>query len=114
MKVNDFIAEIKANVGKEEEICRKHAVKKYISFIDKVTDCTRIVAATMEYPEGTFKQNTPARYLQLTMMLFIRYTDLEVDESNLIAEYDKLSEAGVLEMLNAALPSHEEIGRAHV
>ena len=110
MKIENFIAELKANVGKEEEICRKHVQKKYVSFIDKIFDCQRIVRATMEYEEDgrrIFRQNTPARFLQITMVLLSHYTDLEIDEANLVAQYDQLDEVGALEPLNAMLPQNE-------
>lgn len=113
MTIENFVAEVKANTGMVEEVCKRHVVKKYVSFLDKIIDCNRIVNATMEVPDENdkdkkvFKQNTPARFLQLTMVLLEHYTDLEIDEANLIAQYDKLDEIGVLEILNAQLPQNE-------
>lgn len=113
MKVEEFVTELKANIDKKEEVCRKHVKKVYVSFLDKVLDCQRIINATMEIPDKNdetkriFRQNTPARALQFNMVMLMHYTDLEIDEGALIAQYDMLDEVGALEPLNAVLPQNE-------
>lgn len=107
MKIEDFVAEIKANTGMIEEVCKKHIVKKYVPYLEKVTKCEHIVSTTMKNETGSFHQSTPSRFLVFTMTLIKNYTDLEINSEALWEEYDKLDEVGALMPLNAAMPQAE-------
>jgi len=106
MTIENFIAEVNANTGLKGEVCRRHVIKKYVPFLSKVLECERIIKATMEI-DGTFRQNTPARYLQFTMILIKYYTDLEIDDGRLILQYDQLNGAGLMEALHEVMPADE-------
>lgn len=107
MKIDEFIFEYKANVGRESEICKKHITTKYVPFLEKVTKCKHIVDITMTDEKGVFNQRTPSRFLTFTMTMLTSYTDLEIDKEKIWEEYDKLDEIGALEHINAAIPPNE-------
>ena len=111
MKIDDFVNEFKVQTDKAM-YCKKHIVKKYMPYKDKVIKCSHIARISMSKvdEEGNvvgFLQNTPSRFLAFTMTLVRDYTDIEIDSDDLAGEYDKLDEVGALEYINAAIPRNE-------
>ena len=111
MTVTEFIGYFKIAKDKDAE-CKKHIVKKYIPFAEKMVKCQNLAKSSMEYkenPEATpiHKQDTISRYLLFTMNLIKSYTDLEISDESLISTYDILREAGAFEILIQCIPEDE-------
>ena len=109
MTTKEFIGYFKMANDKQAE-CKKRIIKNYIPFTNKITECYKVVKATMERTDDNqvaiYKQNTPMRFLIFNMTLLGLYTDLEFSE-NLIDEYDLLNEHGAIDILITCIPEHE-------
>ena len=109
MTTKEFVGYFKMAKDKQAE-CKKRIIKNYIPFTNKITECYKVVKATMEHTDDnqvtTYRQNTPMRFLIFNMSLLELYTDLEFSE-NLIDEYDLLNEYGAIDVLIACIPEHE-------
>lgn len=109
MNIKEFIGYYRLNNDKKAE-CEKHITTSYIPFINKITECARVVKATMEFANEdgtvTYNANTPMRYLIFHMTLIGLYSDIELSE-DLIDDYDALNEQGAFDMLISCIPEHE-------
>lgn len=110
MFIKTYKANMKAKDKTFEDFINKHIVRNYIGFIEKNVYCDTIIESTCYVKDGNkkiIKMNSPLRYLFFTMRLIDLYTDIDIDKSNIIAEYDKLNEAGIIEVLINVIPSSE-------
>jgi len=78
----------------KEDFIKRHIVKKYLPYKEKVAMCTSIVDVTMSM-SGVFKQDTPTRHLLFVMSVIDKYTDIEIDFNNSLDDFDILCESGV-------------------
>lgn len=111
MTIETFVATFKSNNDKTA-CCKERIVKRYVPFLTKVTECNRVVNATMVEPDAkgnmVYKQKTPMRYLIFSMTLIKQYTDIEFENDNIADAYDKLDESGALEyFMNVVIPQRE-------
>ena len=111
MTIETFVATFKSNNDKAA-CCKERIVKRYVPFLTKVTECNRVVNATMVEPDSkgnmVYKQKTPMRYLIFSMTLIGQYTDIEFENDNIADAYDKLDESGALEyFMNVVIPQRE-------
>lgn len=114
ISVDMFIKTYKANSKAKdktfEEFLQKHITKKYIPFMDKVAICGSIVKVTCHKKEGErefIRFDSPTRYLIFVMKLIENYTDIELNDENVVADYDKLNEIGAINTLIATIPENE-------
>lgn len=110
MFVKQFKANEKAKDKTFEEFIEKHITTKYVDYMTKCVCCDGIVKASCHIKEGgreLIKVNSPNRYLFFTMRLIDLYTDIEFDDEKVIETFDKLNEAGAIDVLISAIPERE-------
>lgn len=95
-----------------ETFIKKHIVTQYVPFLTKSIYCSNIVKASCHIKDGDreiVKINSDTQYLFFIMRLIQLYTDIELDQDNIINEYDKLKEVGVVDELINAIPDSEYV-----
>lgn len=93
-----------------ETFIKKHITTSYVDFVTKNTYCTAIVKATCYVKDGDrefVKINSVGRYIHFIMRLIDLYTDIEINAEDLIDDYDKLTESGVINDLINGIPETE-------
>lgn len=110
MFIKMFNANLKAKDKTFDDFINKHITTKYIGFVEKTAYCDSIVRATCHKKDGDIelvKINSANRYLFFVMRLIQLYTDIEFEDKDVIAAYDKLNEVGAINTLIAAIPESE-------
>lgn len=112
--VDMFVKTYKANSKTKdkifEEFIQKHITTTYIDFVTKNVYCDSIIKASTTVKDGDrefIKINSTSRYVFFVMRLIQLYTDIELDNENIISEYDKLNEVGAINVLMSAIPESE-------
>lgn len=111
MRINEFIEYMGKNVNrtmKDEQIVslvqKQLEIKKYLPINEKKELIDKIIYQSAYYQDGMLKIGAIDCYIYFTMFTIDAYTNLEID--NVEACYDMLSEAGMTEVLIAAI-GHE-------
>lgn len=109
MKVSQFINGYKATTKDKETYVKGHIVNDYISYIDKISMAQRIVSSTSYVGDTVkvFKVNTPAKQVLFILSMIEKYTDIEIDWSKTVEEFDELCKCGVLGMIMKLIPESE-------
>lgn len=105
-----YKANSKAKDKTFEDFIKKHITTDYVDYITKVVYCKNIVKASCYIKDGDrefIEINSENRYLFFVMRLIELYTDIEIDDENVVAEYDKLNQIGAINTLIAAIPKTE-------
>ena len=111
MTVKDFIEQYKEETD-VVTYAKSHIVTDYIPTDVKIIDCERIINASYYYkdPVTENKQlhiNSVSTYLLFIMKLVDRYTDIEVDFTNYVSEYDTLNKSGFIDIFRRLIPEVE-------
>lgn len=112
MFIKTYKANMKAKDKTFDDFIDKHIVENYIDFIKKNVYCDTIIKSTCYVKNGDreiIKMNSPLRYVFFTMRLIDLYTDIDIDISNVISEYDKLNEIGAIDVITNKIPQSEYI-----
>jgi hypothetical protein len=114
IKVENFVRSYQVNsktTGNTlEEFVRKHITTKYISTLQKDVYCTSIVETTCYVKDGEkrfVKFNSLARYICFVMRLIELYTDIEINQDDIIGDYDALNKVGAINSIISAIPETE-------
>lgn len=112
--VDMFIKTYKANSKTKdktfEEFIQKHITTTYVDFMTKNVYCDSIIKASTTIKDGDrefIKINSASRYIFFVMRLIQLYTDIELNNDDIISEYDKLNEVGAISVLMYAIPESE-------
>lgn len=112
--VDMFVKTYKANSKTKdktfEEFIQKHITTTYVDFMTKNVYCDGIIKASSMIKDGDkefIKINSAARYVFFVMRLIQLYTDIELNNDDIISEYDKLNEVGAISVLMSAIPESE-------
>ena len=98
MKVNEFIEGFK-NANDKEKYVKKHVVRTYVNYEDKVSEAHKI-ADNAFHINGTnngermFSFQTANRYLLFILSIFNKYTDIEFGE-NYLSDFNILEEYNI-------------------
>ena len=116
ISVDGFLREYgvaaKQNKSAMETFIKKHITTQYVDFMTKNVYCDKIIESTCHIKDGNrefIKINSVSRDLFFTMRLIQLYTDIKLDEENIIGEYDKLNEVGAIDVIIEAIPDSEYI-----
>lgn len=105
-----YKANSKAKDKTFEEFIKKHITTEYVDYITKVVYCKNIVKASCYIKDGDrefIEISSEKRYLFFVMRLIKLYTDIEIDDENVVSEFDKLNKIGAIDVLIAAIPEKE-------
>lgn len=115
MKIQEFVDEalkVTNDSIKEKRINSMLKTKSYVSIIDKINLADRVTkAATHEFDKDGnivgFKVNSLTKYILHVMGIIEMYTDLEINNGNILAEYDLLNENGLIEIIVKSIKEQE-------
>lgn len=113
--VENFIKEYKSfNKDRvQESAIKKHVWRnKYVPYEEKCAVCSGIVKASMTAKvndRDVFKQDTAAQYMLYTLNLINLYTDITINFSNGLAEFNMLEKEGITTLLLHELPAEEKM-----
>lgn len=109
MTVEKFVKEYEL-VSNKDKYIENHIKTGYISVLDKMADCERIVKSTMfiEEEDGTrFHRSSCLQFIFFNLLVVSRYTDLDVDFSDISSEFDLLDSQDLVNKIIEKIPSHE-------
>lgn len=89
---------------------RKRIVRTYLPYTEKIGLIKRVVQSTSYVDvngKSTYMRNTNGMLFFFFIGLIEKYTDVEIDMKKITAEYDLLTESGVLTELVNAIPESE-------
>lgn len=110
MTVKDFIKEYKEAIDAKKYL-EGRLTRKYVPYTEKTTrlenliDKTSVISVNNE--KEIFMQNSPARFLIYTLILIDSYTDIDINFSECIEEFDSLSEENIVGALLNIIPENE-------
>jgi hypothetical protein len=107
MKVKELCDGYKAEKTEamKREFLRKNIkIRNYVPYAEKVYIARAMVEGTNLTEEGILKLDSPRQYLNQTYAQLQLYTDIEINESAWVEEYDQLSESGMLIEIKDLLP----------
>jgi hypothetical protein len=115
MKIQEFVDEalkVTNDSIREKRINSMLKTKSYVSIVDKINLADRVTkAATHEFDKDgnivEFKVNSLTKYILHVMGIIEMYTDLEVNNGNILAEYDLLNENGLIEIIVKSIKEQE-------
>ena len=114
MKIKDFIKDFNKLNTEEDKVnfVKQIITVDYVPFVEKVDSCLKVLDDTWYVKDeitGVKRLHitTPATYALFNMVLINKYTDLDVDFKNTIAEYDLLNNGNYLGMILHYIPENE-------
>lgn len=88
----------------------QHLTMKYMPYSEKAAMVKNIIDATsyvdVEHKRG-YKRDTPNMVFIFTMKLIEKYTDIDISPENVVSDYDKLMESGIMHELTDQIPESE-------
>ena len=88
----------------------QHLTMKYMPYSEKAAMVKNIIDATsyvdVEHKRG-YKRDTPNMVFIFTMKLIEKYTDIDISPENVVPDYDKLMESGIMHELTDQIPESE-------
>ena len=112
MTVKEFVDEYK-KLDEENKIeYVKNIINiNYVSYSIKITDCNNIINSTSytSTEPNLFKINSPARNMLYLLNLVNRYTEIDVNFKDSLAEYDLLKECNAFSDILNNIPEEEMI-----
>ena len=108
MTVDEFVKGFDKQINDEAAVkyIRKHVVRPYVSYKEKVDQAERIIRSCFYTKEGDvelFHVNSPARYMLVTVALYQMYTDVEFNTESIITQFDVLEGHGCNDLLAEAI-----------
>lgn len=74
-------------------------IKPYISFIEKKIACDKIIDGSLYEEDGMLACDYYNRKLFTEVFIVSNYTNIELDEENIVGDYDILCELGITEYI---------------
>ena len=105
-----YKANSKAKDKTFEEFIKKHITTEYVDYMTKYTYCDLIIKSSSYAKDGEIsfiKINSSMRLLFFKMRLIELYTDIDIDDENVVNEYDKLNKIGAIDVIISAIPEKE-------
>lgn len=86
----------------------KIQVVPYLPYLSKMIYAQRIVESTSwDKDHEKIEINSPIRHILYIYTLLLAYTNVDVHQEDMIAEYDALSAAGMVQPIIEKIPEHE-------
>ena len=84
-------------------------IKPYLSFAEKKILCDKIIEGSLYEENGMLLCNYYDKKLFIEISIINNYTDIELDEENIVGDYDILCELGIVEHILKCLDDDENI-----
>ena len=109
MNVTELIDKYNKSKKKDYDFAQ-HLTMKYMPYSEKAAMVKNIIDATsyvdVEHKRG-YKRDTPNMVFIFTMKLIEKYTDIDISPENVVSDYDKLMESGIMHELTDQIPESE-------
>ena len=111
LNIEDMVKEYTSTTN---EVARKMFMEKiqiepYISYSSKIIYASRIIESTSWDPDNKrIEVNSPIRYILYVYTLLLLYTNIDVHNEGMLAEYDALASAGLVEKILDKIPEREK------
>ncbi len=111
MKYTEFVKGYK-NAKEKEQWVGKIIKTTYLSYATKESEAKQIASLSSHImnadgSEGAYKRNTASQYFLTQLRILINYTNLDIENNNVMDAYDALSECGALDVILAQIPEKE-------
>lgn len=113
MKTKEFIKQYNSRENKAD-FCKNHISTTYVPYETKVDKCLKILDSTCyRKNEKTGKKElhivSTSIYVLYTMVLVQSYTDIEIDFSNIVSEFNLLNNRNYLVDILNEIPEKETV-----
>ena len=114
MNVDFFVKQIAMNKDKEKYIDEKIMNPKYVPYEEKTAKCENIIRSTSVVKDEVtgvevYKRNTPACNLFFNLTLIDLYTNIDIDFTHALKDYNALEELGFIDVLLQRIPKAEYV-----
>lgn len=110
MTVAEFIKEYETGIKKTNYKLEKHVILKYLPHTKKVALVKGVIDAS-SYVEvdgkKMYRRNTPTKIFLFSMRLISEYTDIEINNADVVNEYDALVSSGAMDSLLSCIDEKE-------
>lgn len=98
--VKELVEKYEAAVDKmKPNVLKNIKSKKYINYEDKIAAMDRVIIATHVNTEGTVRLHTPMKFVLFTVSIINMYTNILVDETKVLSEFNELHKVGLIDKL---------------
>ena len=114
MTVDFFIKQLPMNKDKEKYFDEKIMNPKYVPYEEKTAKCENIIRSTSVVKDETtgveiYKRNTPACNLFFNLTLIDLYTNIDIDFTHALKDYNALEERGCIDEFLKRIPKTEYV-----
>ena len=108
--VSEFVEKYEATTEKMKPVLLKEIKsEKYIGYMEKCLQMDRIIQSTNYNKDKDFHINSPMKYVLFTISMIEMYTNLKINEDDIINEFDKLNRAGLIDAIIYPTNGSEEV-----
>jgi hypothetical protein len=93
------VFEIKELLKEGKSLSDLIQLKSYIPFVEKKILCDKIIEGSLYEENGMLLCNYYDKKLFIEISIINNYTDIELDEENIVGDYDILCELGITEYI---------------
>lgn len=100
-----------SNDKNKEMFIKKHFVDKYIPYEEKCSICKRIIDASMTTDvagKKVFRQDTTARYMLYSLNIIDLYTDITIDYTKALEQFNLLDKYNLIDVLYLNIPGSDK------
>ena len=111
MTIEEFVNGFNSASDKEKYV-KKHIVRKYVPYEEKVSRCQRIIDNSMYVKDGDirrFRPNTPLRYELFIITIVQCYTDVEYEQGETLNGFNVMAECGANSCIMNSVESDAKI-----
>ena len=102
------VFEIKELLKEGKSLSDLIQLKSYIPFVEKKILCDKIIEGSLYEENGMLLCNYYDKKLFIEISIINNYTDIELDEENIVGDYDILCELGITEYILKRLGDNEK------
>lgn len=102
------VFEIKELLKEGKSLSDLIQLKSYIPFVEKKILCDKIIEGSLYEENGMLLCNYYDKKLFIEISIINNYTDIELDEENIVGDYDILCELGIVEHILKCLDDDEK------
>jgi len=102
------VIEIKENLNQDKLLNDLIKIKSYLSFAEKKIMCDKIIDGSLYEEDGMLACDYYNKKLFTEISIINNYTDIELDEENIVGDYDILCELGIVEHILKCLDDDEK------
>ena len=110
LNVEEMVKEYTSTTNKvaREKFMEKIQIEPYIGYSAKMVYANRIIESTSWDATGSkIEINSPIRYMLYIYTLINVYTNIDLHNENMLAEYDALTSAGLKDLIIQKIPEAE-------